>query len=108
MELRILTTNAFDSARASWLPADFSMHTRTSGGSSDREQNAETVIPWSPPFRSFVVTTVTPLAKRDKAARNSSLLIAISYLEIYIIKWQFAKSLLTLPFPQISLITLFR
>jgi hypothetical protein len=53
------------------------MQTRTSGGSSDTEQNALTVIPCKRPSESLVVTTVTPLAKRPSAARNSSVLIGI-------------------------------
>jgi hypothetical protein len=53
------------------------MQTRMSGGSNDTEQNALTVIPCNRPSGSLVVTTVTPLAKRPSAARNSSLLIGI-------------------------------
>ena len=57
----------------------FSMQTRTSGGSSETEQNAETVIPWGTPDESIDVTTVIPLGNRDSAARNSSGLTGIRY-----------------------------
>jgi hypothetical protein len=42
----------------------------TSGGSRLSEQNALTVMPWSSPSESRVVTTVTPLAKRPRIARK--------------------------------------
>ena len=48
------------------------MHIRTRGGSSETEQNADTVMPNSLPVPSFVVTTVTPLANRDRAERKSA------------------------------------
>jgi hypothetical protein len=48
-----------------------------SGGSNETEQKAETVMPYNFPLASLVVTTVTPLAKRESARRNSSLLIDI-------------------------------
>jgi hypothetical protein len=46
-----------------------------SGGSNETEQNALTVMPCNFPLASRAVTTVTPLAKRPSARRNSSLLI---------------------------------
>jgi len=48
------------------------MQIRTIGGESETEQKAETVMPRSFPFASFVVTAVTPLAKLPRAARNCS------------------------------------
>src|SRR5579875_2745901 len=48
-----------------------SMQTRTRGGSSDSEAKAFTVTPWGP-SRAGAVTTVTPVAKRARASRNSS------------------------------------
>lgn len=48
------------------------MQINTSGGSSETEQNAETVIPNSFPPESFVVTTVTPLANLERADRKSA------------------------------------
>jgi hypothetical protein len=53
------------------------VNARISGGSNDTEQNALTVMPCKRPSLSFVVTTVTPLGKRERAARNSSFEIAI-------------------------------
>lgn len=48
------------------------MQIRTSGGSSDTEQNADTVMPNVFSLASLVVTTVTPLANRDRAERKSA------------------------------------
>lgn len=48
------------------------MQIRTKGGDNETEQNADTVIPWGLPSAPTVVTTVTPLAKRDRASLNSS------------------------------------
>ena len=53
--------------------------TRTSGGSRDTDMNAVAVMPTSSPLRPVVrrscaVTSTTPAASRDMAARNSSLL----------------------------------
>ncbi len=49
---------------------------RTSGGSSDTERNDVAVMPTSSPFGpssgSWTVTSVTPEASWDRAARNSS------------------------------------
>src|SRR5215471_20380099 len=50
---------------------------RTSGGSSESEQKALTVSPFGSPASDKVVTTVTLLAKRLMALRNSSLSIGI-------------------------------
>src|SRR5690606_5853191 len=60
------------------LPAVFSMQIRISGGSSDTELNADTVMPKRFPAASFVVTTVTPLANRESVCRKSSELIVIT------------------------------
>ena len=70
---------------------DFSMQISTIGGSSDTEQNADTVIPCSLPDASFVETTVTPLANRDIAFLKSSCSTAI-LKEIYIIISHIAKT----------------
>src|SRR5271165_2896230 len=48
------------------------MHTSTSGGRNDTEQNALAVIPCTSPLAVSTVMTVTPVAKRPRAARNSS------------------------------------
>src|SRR4029079_3083205 len=69
---RMLTTNPLARVSASCTEAVFSMQIRTSGGSSDSEQNALTVMPWSAPLASLVVTTVTPDGNRPSTARNSS------------------------------------
>src|SRR5271157_314458 len=45
------------------------MQTSTSGGRSDTEQKALAVMPCTSPL---AVSTVTPVAKRPRAARNSS------------------------------------
>ncbi len=47
------------------------MHTRTSGGRSDTEQNELAVMPCTCPDGVSTVITVTPEAKRPRAARNS-------------------------------------
>src|SRR5438270_7381111 len=54
------------------------MQTSTSGGSSDSDAKALTVMPFGWWSSSLVVTTVTPLAKRLMALRNSSLLTGIA------------------------------
>src|SRR5690349_20616864 len=46
------------------------MQASTSGGSSESDANDETVMPVGP-WGPVAVTTVTPLAQRDSAARNS-------------------------------------
>src|SRR5581483_93467 len=46
------------------------MHASTSGGSSDSDANDDTVMPVGP-SGPVAVTTVTPLAHRESAARNS-------------------------------------
>jgi hypothetical protein len=66
----------------------FSIQIKTSGGASETEQNAETVMPYNFPLPSFVVTTVTPLAKRESAERNSSLLIDIYFSASYFRFWR--------------------
>src|SRR5208337_689174 len=48
------------------------MHTSTSGGRNDTEQNALAVMPCTSPLAVSTVMTVTPVAKRPRAARNSS------------------------------------
>src|SRR4051794_5824949 len=48
------------------------MHTITSGGSRLTDANALTVMPWSFPLSSCVVTIVTPEAKRPSTLRNVS------------------------------------
>src|SRR5882724_12577942 len=48
-----------------------SMQTRTSGGSSDNEQNALTVHPAGSPSGLTVVITVTPVANRPSARRSN-------------------------------------
>src|SRR5690606_39657307 len=53
-----------------------------SGGSSETEQNALTVIPWSMLCSSLSVTTVTPDAKRPKTALKESGSILISPLNV--------------------------
>src|SRR5262249_47283581 len=53
------------------------MQIRTSGGSRESEQKALTVSPFGSPVSDSVVTTVTLLAKRLIALRNSSLSIGI-------------------------------
>jgi hypothetical protein len=68
----MFTTNNPVSLIATWLPVVFSMHTRISGGLSDTEEKAETVIPWGSPVAPLDVTTVMPLGKRERAARKSS------------------------------------
>jgi hypothetical protein len=57
---------------------------RTSGGVSDTEQKALTVMPWSVPLPSVHVTIVTPEAKRPSIARNASgsRLIGRSVIEV--------------------------
>src|SRR5688572_3217975 len=70
--VRMLIVNLPDSSNAWWLPVVFSTQMSTRGGSSETEQNAETVIPNVLPAESFVVTTVTPLANLDRAARKSA------------------------------------
>src|ERR1700752_2765889 len=65
--------NPPSSFRCSYMDVRFSTHIRTRGGSSDREENALTVIPRTLPSLPAVVTTVTPLAKWPRAVRNSSL-----------------------------------
>jgi len=57
---------------AMWLPVVFSMHTRISGGLSDTEEKADTVIPCKSPVDARDVTTVMPLGNRERAARKSS------------------------------------
>src|SRR5690349_17375609 len=56
------------------------MQTSTSGGSSDSEAKELTVRPAGWLDSVFAVTTVTPLAKRLMALRNSSLLTGIAPL----------------------------
>lgn len=58
------------------------MQTRTSGGVSETELNALTVMPCNSPSLSLSVTTVTLLAKSESARRNSSLVIAINSKKI--------------------------
>src|SRR5271157_2790377 len=48
------------------------MQTSTIGGRSDTEQKALAVMPWTSPLAVSTVMTVTPVAKRPRAARNSS------------------------------------
>src|SRR5271157_5764217 len=48
------------------------MQTSTSGGRSDTEQKALAVMPCTSPLAVSTVMTVTPVAKRPRAARNSS------------------------------------
>src|SRR4030095_13377631 len=77
---------------AKWLPslkwlcndARLSMHTRTSGGSNETEENALTVIPAGRLSLESVVTTVTPLINRPNAARNSSLFTGITQPDHFI------------------------
>ena len=57
--------------RAQYVESRGRWQISTSGGLSDTEQNADTVIPNNRPSLSLVVTTLTPLAKRDRAFRNS-------------------------------------
>src|SRR5688572_30399013 len=70
--VRMFTVKRPDCSKAWWLPVVFSIQMSTRGGSSETEQNAETVIPNVFPVASFVVTTVTPLANLDRAARKSA------------------------------------
>jgi hypothetical protein len=67
------------------------MQISTRGGIRDTEQNAETVIPWGLPSEPHVVTTLTPLAKRDRASLNSSGETGIIKLQIYNIGLHIAK-----------------
>ncbi|GAA1650755.1 hypothetical protein GCM10009790_34800 [Georgenia ruanii] len=48
-----------------------STETRTSGGSSDTERNELAVMPRTSPWGEVAVMTITPLAKRPSAVRNS-------------------------------------
>src|SRR5271157_1123561 len=48
------------------------MQTSTSGGRSDTEQKALAVMPCTSPLAVSTVMTVTPVAKRPRAALNSS------------------------------------
>ena len=45
---------------------------RISGGSSETEVKLLTVSPWGAPLASRTLATVTPVAKRPQARRNSS------------------------------------
>jgi hypothetical protein len=63
------------------------MQIRIKGGSSETDENALTVIPASRLSSAFVVTTVTPLANRLIALRNSSLLTGIVLLRLVIGHW---------------------
>src|SRR5215208_1238657 len=62
------------------MDARLSMQTSINGGSSETDEKALTVMPPGLPSSYFTVTTVTPLAKRPSAARNSSLLTGIAPL----------------------------
>ena len=63
----MLTANAPPMASRSWIRALRSMHTNTSGGSSDSDEKAVTVMPARWPSANFAVTTVTPAAKWPNA-----------------------------------------
>lgn len=54
------------------MPVPFSIETIINGGSSDTEQNAETVMPNNFPLASADVTTVTPLANLERVFLNMS------------------------------------
>ena len=74
----MLTPNLRARTIASWLLTDFEMQTRTSGGWSDSDANEATVRPYGFPSHS-VVTTVTPVAKCDRAVLNCASSIAIVF-----------------------------
>jgi hypothetical protein len=66
----MFTANTPPSSMMLWVVDDRFAHTRTSGGSADTLENAETVIPCNlSPLRD--VTTVTPLAQPRRALLNS-------------------------------------
>src|SRR5205807_4654251 len=67
-----------------------STHTSTSGGLSETEQNALTVKPASVSWL-FVVTTVTPVAKRPITCRKKSFSIAI---EPFVLQTSFTEDML--------------
>src|SRR5450631_4005297 len=66
------TTNAPCPRIAARVRLPRSKQTRTSGGSSDSEVTALAVVPTGWPSASTDVTTVTPVAKRPIASRNSA------------------------------------
>jgi hypothetical protein len=65
---RIDTAQEPSASTASWNRAIFSAQNRTSGGSSETEVNALTVMAWPP----RVVTTTIPLANWPAARRNEA------------------------------------
>ena len=62
------TAQAPSASTASWNRAIFSAQNSTSGGSSETDVNALTVMAW--PL--WVVTTTIPLANCPAAARNEA------------------------------------
>jgi hypothetical protein len=65
---RIDTAQPASASTASWKRAIFSAQNSTSGGSSETEANALTVMAWPAP----VVTTTMPLANWPAARRNEA------------------------------------